>query len=345
MKPLMARSPLARERGGAAAVLAPTMRRLVPFFAAVFLSSGAAFAAESFPAKPVRIVVPFAAGGSTDIIARQLGQLLSAAWSQPVFVENRGGAGGILGSDVVARAAPDGYTLLMGSVSTHAIIPHINPKMPYDPIADFSPITEIARFASMLVVNPNLPVKSVKELIALAMKRPGELTYASNGNGTNSHLAGEVLRLSTRIDLLHVPYKGAAPATADVIAGHVAMMFTGVANGIPHVRSGRLRPLAIAAMERSPSLPDVPTFEELGVRNMDMTIWLGLWGPGGMPSERVQRLNADAVAALKSTPMRELFGKQDAVGVGSTPAAFSARVRDELARWGRIVRTANVKPD
>src|SRR6185436_13998950 len=200
-----------------------------------------ALAAERFPMKPVRIVVPFPAGGSTDLIARQLGQRLSESWGQPVLIDNRSGAGGVIGSDVVAKSAPDGYALVMGSVSTHAIIPHINPKLPYDPIADFAAITEIARFPSMLVANSALPVKTVKQLVALARQRPGQLTYASNGNGTNSHLAGEMLKMAAGIDLLHVPYKGAAPAIADVIAGHVAMMFTGVANGISYVKSGRLR--------------------------------------------------------------------------------------------------------
>lgn len=305
----------------------------------------AAGAAERFPVKPVRIVVPFPAGGSTDLIARQLGQRLTESWSQPVLIDNRSGAGGVIGSDVVARSAPDGYTLVMGSVSTHAIIPHINPKLPYDPIADFAAITEIARFPSMLVANSALPVKTVKQLVALAKQRPGQLTYASNGNGTNSHLAGEMLKAAAGIDMLHVPYKGAAPAIADVVAGHVAMMFTGVANGISYVKSGRLRAIAVASMERSPSLPEVPTIEESGVRGVDVTIWLGLWGPAALPSELVSRLNADVVAALKNPKVRELFAAQDAQAVGSTPAEFAARVREELARWRKIVQAANIKPE
>lgn len=305
----------------------------------------AAGAAERFPVKPVRIVVPFPAGGSTDLIARQLGQRLTESWSQPVLIDNRSGAGGVIGSDVVAKSAPDGYTLVMGSVSTHAIIPHINPKLPYDPIADFAAITEIARFPSMLVANSALPVKTVKQLVALAKQRPGQLTYASNGNGTNSHLAGEMLKAAAGIDMLHVPYKGAAPAIADVVAGHVAMMFTGVANGISYVKSGRLRAIAVASMERSPSLPEVPTIEESGVRGVDVTIWLGLWGPAALPSELVSRLNADVVAALKNPKVRELFAAQDAQAVGSTPAEFAARVREELARWRKIVQAANIKPE
>lgn len=318
-------------------------RMVAPFVAAWVLGSGAAIAAERFPVKPVRIIVPFPAGGSTDVIARQLAQRLSETWAQPVLVDNRGGAGGVLGSDMVARAAPDGYATVMGSVSTHAIIPHINRKLPYDPITDFTAITEVARFPSMLVANYSLPVRNVKELVALAKARPGQLTYASNGNGTNSHLAGEMLKNAAGIDLLHVPYKGAAPAIADVIAGHVAMLFTGVANGISHVKSGRLRPIAVAAMERSPSLPQVPTLEESGIRGVDVTIWLGLWGPAGMSPELVTRLNSDIAAALNNPKMRELFAKMDAQPVGSTPAQFTTRVREELARWGKIVRDANVK--
>jgi tripartite-type tricarboxylate transporter receptor subunit TctC len=311
--------------------------------AALLLPSAAVIGAERFPVKPVRIVVPFPAGGSTDVIARQLAQQLTDMWGQPVIIDNRGGAGGVLGSEMVARTAPDGYATVMGSVSTHAIIPHINRKMPYDPIADFTAITEVARFPSMLVANPALPVRNVKELIALAKARPGELTFASNGTGTNSHLAGEMLQASAGIKLLHVPYKGAAPAISDVVAGHVAMLFTGVANGITQVRSGRLRPIAIAALERSPSLPEVPTLDQSGVHGVDVTIWLGLWGPAGMPADLVNRVQTDVASALRNPRMRELFAKQDAQAVGSTPPQFAARVREELARWGKVVRAANIQ--
>ena len=315
------------------------------FFAALIFTLSAAHAAEHFLVKPVRIVVPFPAGGSTDLIARQLAQRLTEVWGQPAVIDNRSGAGGVIGSDFVAKAAPDGYTLLVGSVSTHAIIPHINPRLPYDPVADFAPITEIARFPSMLVANSALPVRTVKQLVALAKQRPGQLTYASNGNGTNSHLAGEMLKSAAGIDMLHVPYKGAAPAIADVIAGHVTMMFTGVANGISYVKSGRLRAIAIASMERSPSLPDVPTIEESGVHGVDVTIWLGLWGPHGLPSDVVMRLNTDVVAALKQPKVQALFAAQDARAVGSTPEQFAARVREELARWRNVVQAAKLKPE
>jgi tripartite-type tricarboxylate transporter receptor subunit TctC len=316
--------------------------RLLALILISMLGASLASAAERFPVKPVRLVVPFPAGGSTDLIARQLGQRLTEVWGQPVLIDNRSGAGGVVGSDAVARSAPDGYTVVMGSVSTHAIIPHINTKLPYDPIADFTAITEIARFPSMLVANSALPVKTLKQLVALAKQRPGQLTFASNGEGTNSHLAGEMLKSAAGIDLLHIPYRGAAPAIADVIAGHVAMMFTGVANGMSYVKSGRLRPIAIAALERSPSLPDVPTIAESGFAGVDVTIWLGLWGPKGMPPELVTRLHADVAAALKSPKVRELFAAQDAQGVGSTPAQFSKRVADELARWRPIVRNAKI---
>ena len=303
------------------------------------------FAAERFPSKPVRMVVPFPAGGSTDLIARQIGQHLGEQWGQPVLIDNRSGAGGALGAEQVARAAPDGYTLLMGSVSTHAIIPHINPKLGYDPITSFTAITEVARFPSMLVANYALPVRNLKELIALAKQRPGQVTYASNGNGTNSHLAGEMLKGAAGIDLLHVPYKGAAPAIADVVAGHVAMMFTGVANGISYVKARRLRAIAVASLQRSPNLPDVPTLDESGLKGFDVTIWLGLWAPAAMAPELVARLNADVVAALKSRKVQELFAAQDAQAVGSSPTAFDARVREELARWRNAVRSARLKAE
>lgn len=319
--------------------------QLLTLFVVVLLAIPSGFAAERFPSKPVRVVVPFPAGGSTDLIARQIGQRLSETWGHPVLIDNRSGAGGVIGSDYVAKAAPDGYTLVMGSVSTHAIIPHINSKMPYDPIADFTAITEVARFPSMLVANSALPVRTVKQLVALAKQRPGQLTYASNGNGTNSHLAGEMLKSAAGIDLLHIPYKGAAPAIADVVAGHVAMMFTGVANGISYVKSGRLRAIAVASMERSPSLPEVPTIEESGVHGVDVTIWLGLWGPRAMAPELVNKIQADFAAALKSPKVQELFAAQDAQAVGSTPAQFTTRVREELARWRKIVQAAHLKPE
>ena len=311
----------------------------------VLAAAAAVYAAERFPAKPVRIVVPFPAGGSTDLIARQLGQRLGEQWGQPVLIDNRSGAGGALGSEQVARASPDGYTLLTGSVSTHAIIPHINPKLGYDPIASFTPITEIARFPSMLVANYALPVRTLKELIALARQRPGQVTYASNGNGTNSHLAGEMLKAAAGIDLLHVPYKGAAPAIADVVGGHIAVMFTGVANGISYVKAGRLRAIAVASLRRSPNLPDVPTLDESGLKGFDVTIWLGLWGPAAMPADLAARLNADVVAALRAPKVQELFSTQDAQAVGSSPAEFAARVRDELARWRVAVQAARLRSE
>jgi len=313
--------------------------------ALVFVSTATANAAERFPIKPVRIVVPFPAGGSTDLIARQLAQRLSEQWGQPVIIDNRSGAGGALGSEQVGRASPDGYTLLMGSVSTHAIIPHINPKLGYDPIASFTPITEIARFPSMLVANYALPVRTLKELIALARQRPGQVTYASNGNGTNSHLAGEMLKAAAGIDLLHVPYKGAAPAIADVVAGHIAMMFTGVANGISYVKAGRLRAIAVASLQRSPNLPDVPTLDESGLKGFDVTIWLGLWGPAAMQADLAARLNAEVVAALKTPKVQELFAAQDAQAVGSSSAEFAGRVQSELARWRVAVRAARLKSE
>jgi len=302
-------------------------------------------AAERYPVKPVRIVVPFPAGGSTDLIARQLAQRLNEVWGQTVLIDNRSGAGGALGSEQVARLPPDGYAMVMGSVSTHAIIPHLTPKPNYDPIASFTAITEIARFPSMLVANSALPVRNVKQLIALAKARPGQVTYGSNGNGTNSHLAGEMLKAAAGIDLLHVPYKGAAPAIADVVAGHIAMMFTGVANGISYVKSGRLRAIAVASLQRSPSLPDVPTLDESGLRGFDVTIWLGLWGPAGMPPDLQSKIQTDVAAALKSARVQELFATQDAQGVGSTPAEFTRRVRDELARWKPAVEAAKIKSD
>jgi tripartite-type tricarboxylate transporter receptor subunit TctC len=307
------------------------------------LVPGHTLAAEHFPVKSVRIVVPFPAGGSTDLIGRQLAQNLAEQWRQPVLVDNRAGAGGAIGSELVARSAADGYTLLIGSVSTHAIIPHLDPKPNYDPLTSFAAITEIARFPSMLVANYALPVRTLNDLIVLARRRPGQITYASNGNGTNSHLGGEMLSASARIELLHVPYKGAAPAIADVMAGHVAIMFTGAANGLSYVKARRLRAIAVASPQRLSSLPDLPTFAESGLPGFDITIWLGLWGPGAMPADLVAQINADVVQALKTPKVRELFQAQEAVGIGSSPADFDLRVRAELRKWGAVVDRIRVK--
>jgi len=302
-----------------------------------------AVAQDKYPAKPVRIIVPFPTAGVTDLAARQVGQRLSETWGQPVVIDNRPGAGGTIGSELGARAPADGYTLTIGSVSTHAIAPTLYAKPGYDPLKDFTAITEIAVTPNVLVINSALPVKTLKELISLATKRPGELTFGSNGNGTNNHLAGEMLQAVAGIKLQHVPYKGSAFATNDLLGGHISMMFDVVVTALPMVKSGKLRPLAVAARERSPVLPEVPTAAELGLGDFEAVVWLGMWAPANTPQEIVNRIYTDTVSALKTPRMPEFFLSQGARVVASTPAQFTAHIRSEIARWKKVIDGAKVK--
>jgi tripartite-type tricarboxylate transporter receptor subunit TctC len=299
-------------------------------------------AQERFPAKAVRLIVPFPAGGSTDLVARSLGQRLAETWAQPVIVENRAGAGGTIASEAVARAAPDGHLLLIGSVSTHAIVPQLMKKPPYDPVADFTPISELASFPNVLAVNAALPVRSVRELVALARQRPGQLTFASNGNGTSNHLAGELLKVQAGIDLLHVPYKGGAPAIADTVAGHVAMLFNGVSNVLPYHRAGKLRALAVAGPGRSASLPEVPTMREAGLPGVESVVWLGLFAPPALPGEILTRIHADTVAGMRHPKVAELLTAQGAEVVAGSPKELAARIREDLVRWRKVIEVARV---
>jgi tripartite-type tricarboxylate transporter receptor subunit TctC len=307
--------------------------------------TSAAWAQDRYPSKTVRIVVPFPTAGVTDLAARQVAQRLSETWGQPVVVDNRPGAGGTIGSEVGAKAPPDGYTLTIGSVSTHAIAPSLYAKPGYDPLKDFAAITELANTPNVLVINAALPVKTLKELVALAKKRPGELTFGSNGNGTNNHLAGEMLQAVTGIRMQHVPYKGSAFATNDLLGGHISMMFDVVVTALPMVKAGKLRALAIAAPARSPVMPDVPTAAELGLGAFEAVVWLGMWVPAAVPQDIQSRLHADTVAVLKQPRVREFFLSQGAQVVGSTQAQFLERIRSETARWKKVIDGAKIRVD
>lgn len=309
----------------------------------VLLSASVGWAQERYPAKPVRIIVPFPTAGVTDLAARQVAQRLSETWGQPVVVDNRPGAGGTIGTELAARALPDGYTLTIGSVSTHAIAPSLYAKPGYDPVKDFAAITEIANTPNVLVINAALPVKTLKELVALAKKRPGELTFGSNGNGTNNHLAGEMLQAVTGIRMQHVPYKGSAFATNDLLGGHISMMFDVVLTALPMVKAGKLRALAVAAPVRSPVLPDVPTAAEVGLGAFEAVVWLGLWAPAAVPQDILGKLHTDTVAVLKQPRVREFFLSQGAQVVGSTQAQFAERIRSETARWKKVIDGAKVR--
>ncbi|HYF59468.1 MAG TPA: tripartite tricarboxylate transporter substrate binding protein [Burkholderiaceae bacterium] len=306
----------------------------------------AAGAQQAWPAKPIRLMVGFAPGGGTDIVARALAPKLSDLLGQQVIVENRAGASGTIAADLVAKAAPDGYTLLAGHANSNAIAPHVFSKVPYDPNADFTPITYIGYVPNVLVVNPSVPVKSVEELIALAKQRPGTLTYASSGVGSTQHLAGALFNLLSGTQMNHVPYKGSGAAVVDLIAGQVNANFDTMPPVLEHVRAGKLRALAISTPQRLQQLPDVPTFDEKGIKGFDVTNWYSVMGPKGMPREIVARIDEAMRKAMADPEIRSKLDPQGVqFGGPQTPAAFADFIRAENAKYAKMVKELNVKGD
>ncbi|HSQ09336.1 MAG TPA: tripartite tricarboxylate transporter substrate binding protein [Burkholderiaceae bacterium] len=306
--------------------------------------------AQTWPAKAVRIVVPFPPGGTTDIVARSLGVELQRMWQHAVVIENRPGAGGNIGADAVAKSAPDGYTLLMGTVGTHAInaalFAQSGAKMPFDPAKDFVPITLAAGVPNVMVINSKLPVNTVAEFIEYAKARPGQLNMASSGNGTSIHLSGELFKTVTGIYMVHFPYRGSAPAVTDLIAGNMSVMFDNLPSELPHIKSGRLKALAVTSRTRSPALPNVPTIEEAaGLKGFDASSWFGLFAPTGTPRAIVDKIQADVAKALALPEVRERFLAQGADPGGSTPEQFAAFIRAETDKWTRVVKFSNAKVD
>jgi len=323
-------------------------------FAGLLIASAALLAgpvgAQSYPVKPVRIVVPFPAAGTTDIVARLIGAELQRMWGQPVIVENRAGAGGTIGTDLVAKAPNDGYTLLMGTVGTQAInLPlyaQNNNKLPYHPLNDFAPITNVAAVPNVMVVPTGLPVNNVKEFIALAKTRPGSLNMASSGNGTSIHLTGELFKSLTGTYMVHLPYRGSAPALQDLLAGSTQVMFDNLPSALPHIRAGKLKALAVTSRVRSPALPNVPTMEEAaGLQGFDATAWFGLLAPAGTPREIVNKIHNDVAKALENADVRERFAGQGALPVGDTPEQFTAFIRSEIDKWTQVVKFSGAKID
>lgn len=317
--------------------------RIVILFLAS-LASGALWA-QSYPARPIRFVVPFAPGGPTDILARAVGQKLTDAFGQTIVIENRGGAGGNIGAEVVARSPADGYTMLMGATSTHAINPSLYRKLSFDPVKDFAPVSLVANTPSLLAVHPALPVRTIKDLIALAKARPGQLSYASAGNGTSNHLAGVLLSMMAGIDMVHVPYKGSGPALVDVISGQVPMMFNNTASVMPHVTAGKLRAVALASLERSALLPDIPTVAESGLPGFEVRSWHGVFVPAGTPRDIVNRLSNEIVRAVRAADVKSRLNAQGVELVGSSPEAFAEFVKKELAKWAKVVSQSGARAD
>ena len=301
--------------------------------------------ADAFPTKPVRIVVPFAAGGSTDILARNIAQRLNEVLRSPVIVDNRAGGAGVIGAEHVAKSAPDGYTLLMATNTTIAVAPHLYGKLPYNPLRDFVPISEIAYNPQFLDVHPSIPVRSVKELIALARARPGQLNYGSAGQGSTAHMAMELFKSMSKIDIVHVPYKGTGPAMIDLLGGHLPMMFDVVLTTLPHMRSGKLRVLGVSSLTRAEVAPEIPTIAETGLPGFEALVWFGLVVPAGTPQELVNRLSTELGAIVRQPKLRETFTLQGLTAVGSTSAEFAAKIKKEHELWGKVVRAAQIKLD
>lgn len=300
--------------------------------------------AQDFPSKLIRIVVPFPAGGGTDILTRALAQKLTEEWKQQVIVDNRPGAGANIGAEHVAKSVADGYTLLMAS-TIHSINPSLYPKLGYDPLKDFTPITLVAETAQVLVVHPSVPASNIKEFIALAKSRPGQLHYSSAGNGSQPHLAAELFKTMTGTQLVHVPYKGAPPAMTDLIAGHVALSFATSPTAVPNVKAGRVKALGVSSTNRIPSLPDVPTIAEAGVPGYEASGFFGLVGPAGMVQPVLEKIHAAVVRIVKDPAMRKTLGEQGYEPVTSTPAEYAAFIRMEIAKWAVVVKESGAKID
>ena len=300
---------------------------------------------EAYPAKPIRIVVPFPAGGATDIAARTIADKMSANWKQPVVIENRAGAGGNVGSDLVAKSAPDGYTLIMGVTGSHAINISLYSKMPYDPVKDFEPVTQVAVVPNVIVVHPPVAANSLRELVELARRNPGKFDYASLGSGTAAHLGMELFKTAARIHLVHIPYRGSAPAVADLIGGQVQVMMDGLPSALPHVKAGRLRALALTSQKRSPAAPELPTIAESGYADFYADAWSGLFAPKGTPRAVLEKLAAETQRILNLPDVRERFAGLGAEPVGSTPAEFAQHVQREIAKWARAVKQSGARAD
>jgi len=297
---------------------------------------------QSYPAKPVRLVVPFAPGGSTDIVARLLGQKLNEIWGQTVIVDNRAGGSTVIGTDIVAKAPPDGHTLLV-TPAPFTIVPSLAAKLPYDPHKDFEPITLINTTPLVVVVHPGVPAASIKELVALAKARPGALNFGSSGSGGSNHLAGELFNAMAGVKMVHVPYKGNAPALTDLVGGHVDLLFNGLTSALPLIKSGKLRPIGMTSLKRAGALPDVPTVDEQGLRGFQAVAWNGLTAPARTPKDVIAKINADVLKVIRSPELLEKLKTEGSDPVGSSVADYAAFLRDEIAKWAKVIKVANIK--
>jgi tripartite-type tricarboxylate transporter receptor subunit TctC len=322
------------------------LRRVVLALASVALLLPAPGRSQAtYPNKPIRIVVPFAPGGSTDLLARRVGDKLAAAWGQPVVVDNRPGAGGTIGADFVAKSAPDGYTLLTGVTGSNAIAQALYPKLPYDVMKDFSPVSMIASAPLVLAVNPDVEAKTAAEFLALVKSKPGALSYGSAGNGTSMHLTGEMYKQAAEVSMVHVPYRGSAGMLTDLVSGQIQVTFGDVLVLLPQIEAGKIRALAVTSKARLPILPDVPTLNEAGLEGFEALSWQGFFAPAGTPPELVEKLSAEVNRAMRSPDIKDYFAARGFIVEGTTPEAFKTFIASEVKKWTPIVKSAGVQTD
>ncbi len=314
-------------------------------FVAIASLTQAALAQTHYPSKPIRLIVPFTPGGSTDILARSIGQELTKAWGQSVIVDNVPGAGGSIGADKAAKAPADGYTLLMGHIGTLAVNPSLYPKLPYNPLKDFAPVAWVARVPNILVVNPAVPVKSVQDLVAYAKSKPGQMSYGSGGNGSAANLATEYFKMQTGTTIVHIPYRGTAPAVTDLIGGQIQLVFTGAPAVLGHIKSGQLHALAVSSPKRLEAMPDLPTVAESGYKNFEADQWYGVVAPAGTPKDIVQKLNVQINLALNSPELKKRLSAEGAIATPESPEAFGQLIASEIARWQPVISSGRVKAD
>lgn len=316
-------------------------------FAMLLIRTTGALAQQdaAYPVKPIRIIVPSAPGSGPDIMARAIGQKLNESLGQPIVVDDKPGAGGIIGSEAAAKSAPDGYTLIMANAGSHAVNASLYAKLPYDPVKDFAPITLVAVAPNILIVHPTLPARTAKDLIALARTRPGELTFGSGGNGSTAHLSGELFRTMAGINVVHIPFKGSPAAVIGVIAGQIVMAFPNIPPALPHVRSGKLKALAVTTAKRSAALPDLPTIAESGLPGYEATAWFGVLAPAGTSSAIIAKLNSAIVKSVHVREMRERLSAEGTEAVGNTPEQFAQIIKTDIAKWAKVVKASGAKPE
>jgi tripartite-type tricarboxylate transporter receptor subunit TctC len=316
-----------------------------PWAVALCLLAAVPAIAQTYPAKTVRLIVPFPPGGSTETLARMLSVKLAEMWGQQIMIDNRPGAGGIIGTELGAKAVPDGYTLLMGSGAPLTIVPGLHAKLPYDPLKDFAPIINAAAVPNVIALHPAVPARNVKELLALARARPEQLTFASNGSGSPGHLAGELMNAMSGVRMTHVPYKGAAAATMAVASGETSMTFTTTTAVLPHAKTGRMKIIAVTTLQRLAQFPEYPTVAESGLAGYEAISWFGLVAPAAIAPELVKKIHNDALQVINSSDMKSRIAGLGATPIGNTPEQFRAQIRDDLAKWARIIKISGAKPD